>query len=112
MAFSVLAHREPLGVKDRFNLYIDGRWMQPQTEQIWTHVHPATHETVARFATAGAADVDRAVQAARRAFEEGPWPKMKARERKRILDRIAQLARDHGDQLNRLQTMDNGLPAS
>ncbi|HXR37041.1 MAG TPA: aldehyde dehydrogenase family protein, partial [Candidatus Binataceae bacterium] len=67
---------------------------------------------VARFATAGIKDVDRAVRAARKAFEEGPWSRMKTRERKRILDRIANLARANADQLNHLQTMDNGLPVS
>ncbi len=112
MPFSVLAHRERCGVKDHPRLYIDGRWVEPACDETWTHVHPATHEAVARLATAAAADVDRAVRAARSAFEQGPWPKMKARERKRILDRIAQLARTHADQLNHLQTMDNGLPVS
>ncbi len=112
MAISVLSHRDELGIKDCPNLYLDGRWVQPQNGELWTHIHPATHEAVARFATAGAADVDRAVVAARKAFEEGPWPKMKTRERKRILDRIAALARANAAQLNRLQTMDNGLPVS
>jgi aldehyde dehydrogenase (NAD+) len=112
MAISVLSHRGRLGVKDRWKLYIDGDWVQPQSEGIWTHVHPATHEAVTRFATANARDVDRAVRAARKAFDEGPWPAMKARERKRILDRIANLTRDNADQLNDLQTLDNGLPVS
>ena len=112
MAISVLTHCNRLGVKDRPTLYIDGTWVQPDNDETWTHVHPATHEAVARFATAGIKDVDRAVRAARKAFEEGPWPRMKTRERKRILDRIASLARANADQLNHLQTMDNGLPVS
>src|SRR5690242_20242928 len=109
MAISVLPHRDRLGVKDCSHLYLDGRWVAPESGEVWTHVHPATHETVARLATAGTRDVDRAVMAARTAFDEGPWPKMKARERKRILDRIANLARTHGTELNHLQTLDNGL---
>jgi aldehyde dehydrogenase (NAD+) len=112
MAISVLPHRDQLGVKDCPNLFLDGRWIQPESEEVWTHIHPATHEAVTRFAVANANDVDRAVVAARKAFEEGPWPKMKARERKRILDRIAHLARANAGQLNHLQTMDNGLPVS
>ncbi len=112
MAISVLAHRGRLGVKDRQEFYIDGKWVQPDSDESWTHIHPATHETVTRFATANAKDVDRAVRAARKAFDEGPWPAMKARERKRILDRIANLARANANQLNDLQTMDNGLPVS
>ncbi len=112
MAISVLTHRGRLGVKDRWKFYIDGSWVQPDSEETWTHTHPATHEAVTRFATANARDVDRAVRAARKAFDEGPWPVMKARERKRILDRIANLARANADQLNDLQTLDNGLPVS
>ena len=112
MAISVLGHRDRLGVKDRTKLYIDGNWVQPASNESWTHRHPATHEAVTRFAVADARDVDRAVRAAHTAFDEGPWPKMKARERKRILDRIANLARANADQLSHLQTLDNGLPVS
>lgn len=112
MAISVLTHRNRLGVKDCSRLYIDGNWVQPNSDASWTHIHPATHEQVTHFAVANARDVDRAVRAARKAFEEGPWPAMKARERKRILDRIANLARDNADLLNNLQTLDNGLPVS
>src|SRR6266849_90676 len=112
MAISVLAHCNRLGVKDCTKLYVDGAWVQPDSDDTWTHIHPATHEALARFGTANARDVDRAVRAARQAFEEGPWPRMKARERKRILDRIANLARANAAQLSDLQTMDNGLPVS
>ncbi len=112
MAFSVLPHRDQLGVKDCPNLYVDGRWIEPRGGESWAHIHPATHETVVRFAVAGAEDVDRAVRAARDAFEAGPWPRMKARDRKRVLDRIAGLARAHAAELNHLQTLDNGLPVS
>jgi aldehyde dehydrogenase (NAD+) len=93
-------------------LYVDGAWVDPSSEECWTHVHPATHEKVTRFAVASAVDVDRAVGAARTAFDEGPWPRMKSRDRKRILDRIAGLARANGARLNHLHTLDNGLPVS
>ena len=112
MAISVLPHRDQLGVKDCPKLFIDGRWIDAESDQVWTHIHPATHEAVTRFATAGASDIDRAVSAARRAFDEGLWPKMKARERKRILDKIAALARANAAHLSHLQTLDNGLPVS
>jgi aldehyde dehydrogenase (NAD+) len=112
MAISVLPHRDRLGIKDSAKVYVGGAWVEPEGEAVWTHVHPATHEAVTRFATAGVRDVDRAVRAARQAFEEGPWPKMKARERKKILDRIASLARANAAQLAHLHTLDNGLPVS
>jgi hypothetical protein len=43
MAISVLEHRNRLGIKDCPNLYIDGRWVQSQSDETWTHIHPATH---------------------------------------------------------------------
>src|SRR5213078_4210616 len=73
MTISVLPYRDELKVRDG-RLFIDGQWSESSDGGTWTHVHPATNEEVARFSTAGAADVDRAVHAARRAFDEGPWP--------------------------------------
>ena len=109
MSLSVLPYRDELKVADG-RLYIDGSWCDPADGGTWTHVHPATNEEVARFATAGPADVDRAVQAARRAFDEGPWPTMKARDRKRLLQHLVELIGEHADEVNRLQSLDNGLP--
>ena len=109
MSISVLPYRDELKVGEG-RLYIDGRWSESSDGGTWTHVHPATNEEVARFATAGPADVDRAVQAARRAFDEGPWPTMKARDRKKLLRRLIELIGDHADEINRLQSLDNGLP--
>ena len=109
MPISVLAHRDALGVKGG-QLFIDGRWRDSSDGSTWTHVHPATNEEVTDFQTASAADVDDAVRAARRAFDEGPWPSMKARERKLIMQRIVELIAADADRLNRLQTLDNGMP--
>ena len=58
------------------------------------------------------ADVDRAVRAARRAFDEGPWPRARATERIRVLRRVADLVREHGDELLALQALDNSVPLS
>ena len=91
-------------------MLIDGTWSAPQDEQTWEHRHPATGEHVAAFPIAGPADVDRAVRAARRAFDEGPWPRTRATERVKLLRRIADLVREHGDELLALQALDNSVP--
>src|SRR5438445_9786706 len=106
MALSMLRYRDELNVKDG-QLYVDGSWSDASDGATWTHVHPATNEELARFAVASRADVDRAVRAARRAFDEGPWPSMGTRDRKRLLQRLAGLIHEHTDEVNRLQTLDN-----
>ncbi|MBI2706565.1 MAG: aldehyde dehydrogenase [Actinobacteria bacterium] len=77
----------------------------------WTHSHPATNEQVGVLTTATKAQVDAAVRAARRAFD-GHWPHWKARDRKRLLQRIAQLVEANGAELDQMQTLDNGMPIS
>ena len=74
-----------------------------------TH-NPATEELITTVAEAGVEDVDRAVQAARAAFESGPWPKMKPAERARVLHKLGDLILANADEIARLETMDNGKP--
>ncbi len=109
MSISVLPHRDELHVGTG-RLYIDGQWCESADGATWTHVHPATNEEVTSFAVADATDVDRAVQAARRAFDDGPWPRMAARDRKMLLRRYIEALTDNADEINRLQSLDNGLP--
>ncbi|HSZ39621.1 MAG TPA: aldehyde dehydrogenase family protein [Trebonia sp.] len=109
MVASIKPYRDELGVRDGL-LLIDGSWVTGSSGGSWDHVHPATGEHVASFPIAGPADVDLAVRAARRAFDSGPWPKMRAGERARILRRIADAVRAHGDELLRVQALDNSVP--
>jgi acyl-CoA reductase-like NAD-dependent aldehyde dehydrogenase len=74
-----------------------------------TH-NPATEELITTVAEAGAEDVDRAVKAARAAFESGPWAKMKPADRARVLHRLGDLILANADEIARLETMDNGKP--
>jgi len=111
MVASITPHRDELGLGDGLML-IDGRWIPASGEAAWSHLHPATGEQVASFPVAGPADVDRAVRAARRAFDEGPWPRARAGERVRVLRTIADLVRAHGDELLGLQALDNSVPLS
>ncbi len=111
MVASIKPHRDEIGLTDGLML-IDGSWVAAQGGQAWNHSHPATGEDVASFPVAAAADVDLAVRAARRAFDEGPWPRARASERIRVLRRIADLVRGHGDELLKLQALDNSVPLS
>jgi aldehyde dehydrogenase (NAD+) len=109
MVASIKPHRDEVGLADGLML-IDGRWTAAEDGRTWDHRHPATGEDVASFPVAAAGDVDRAVRAARRAFDEGPWPRARATERIRVLRRIADLVREHGDELLKLQALDNSVP--
>ena len=72
--------------------------------------NPATEEVICEVAEGDAADVDLAVHAARAAFETGPWSRMDARDRGRLLHKLADLAEQHLDELAALETLDNGKP--
>jgi aldehyde dehydrogenase (NAD+) len=109
MALSVLGWRDRLGVGPG-RLLVDGGWVDAGGGR-WPHVHPASGEEVTTVGIATAEDVDRAVRAARRAFDEGPWPRMKARERTRLLRRVVEAILAHAEEFDRLQTLDNGMPA-
>ena len=109
MSLTIAPQRDQAGIKDG-QLLVNGEWVAARDGDMWTHVHPATGEEVGRFAVAGAQDVDAAVRAARAAFDEGPWGKSKARERIQVLLRAAELIRANGDELSRLQVLDNGIP--
>jgi len=111
MVASIKPHRDEVGLGDGL-LLIGGEWVPAGSGETWDHRHPATGEDVASFPIAGRRDVDQAVRAARRAFDEGTWPRARAGERIRVLRRIAELVREHGDELLALQALDNSVPLS
>ena len=85
-------------------LIIDGKAVDSASGKTYVTYNPATEEPICDVAEAGPEDVDRAVQAARTAFESGPWPKMKPAERQRALFKLGDLILQHGDELGRLET--------
>lgn len=89
---------------------IDGQWMDGSRS--FDTINPATGEVLTQVSEASAADVDRAVSAARRAFDDinGPWRKMTASERGRLLWKLADLIEQHIDEIAELETLDNGKP--
>ena len=91
-------------------LFINGQWADAASGKTFATPNPATGETLAHIAEGDAEDIDRAVRAARRAFEEGPWGRMTASERGRIIWRIGDLILEHTDELAQLESLDNGKP--
>src|SRR5919199_3356853 len=79
---------KPPKVKDQ-PLFIGGRWQDSVSGKTFPTVNPATGETICQVAEGDKADIDLAVKAARKAFEEGPWPKMSGAERGRLLNKLA-----------------------
>lgn len=106
-------HEEPISppVKvDETQLLINGKFVDAASGKTFPTLDPRTGEVIAHVAEGESEDVDRAVAAARKAFDEGPWPKMTAYERSRILLRFADLLEEHNDELAALETWDSGKP--
>lgn len=91
-------------------LFIGGQWVDPSTGRSFKTINPATEETIADIAEGDASDVDRAVAAARQAFEGGPWPAMTAAQRQKILWRIADHLEAKVDEFAMLESLDAGKP--
>jgi len=91
-------------------LYIDGQWLAPAKGGSFDTFDPSDETLLARVAAATAEDVDAAVRAARRAFDEGPWPRMSGAERAAVLRRIAEGIRGRQQELAELEVRDNGKP--
>ena len=91
-------------------MLIDGKWQDSRSGQTFATVNPATEEIVANVAEGDAADIDLAVKAARKAFDSGPWRTMDARDRGRLLYKLADLMESEIDDLAELETLDNGKP--
>ncbi|HEY7389308.1 MAG TPA: aldehyde dehydrogenase family protein, partial [Bryobacteraceae bacterium] len=93
-------------------ILINNRWVPSASGKTFATIDPSTSEEICQVAEADAADVDQAVAAARAAFERGPWRKMAASERGRLLNRLADLIEQHADELAALESLDNGKPVT
>ena len=91
-------------------LFINGQWAEAVSGKTFETPDPATGETLARVAEGETEDINRAVKAARKAFDEGPWSRMTTSERGRIIWRIGDLILEHLDELAQLESLDNGKP--
>ena len=95
-------------VPERTQLFIGGRFVEPKSGKRFASVNPATEETLSRIAEGGPADVDLAVRAARKAL--GPWSRLPAVERAKLMFRIARRIQERSRELAVLETMDGGKP--
>jgi len=91
-------------------LFIDGTWTEAASGKTFETPDPATGRPLAHVAEGDAEDIDRAVRAARRAFDSGPWGRITPSERGRIIWRIGDLILSHADELAQLESLDNGKP--
>jgi betaine-aldehyde dehydrogenase len=90
--------------------YVDGKWIDAAEGKRFDVFDPATGEVIARAADSQPADVEAAVDAARRAFDEGPWPRAGERERQSVLLRAAEIMRREARRLSELEVRDSGKP--
>ncbi|RSN20742.1 5-carboxymethyl-2-hydroxymuconate semialdehyde dehydrogenase [Amycolatopsis sp. WAC 01416] len=102
----------PDGVPERIRHYIGGELADSADGAVFDVLDPVTNEVYVQAAAGKKADIDRAVAAARKAFTEGPWPKLLPRERSRVLNRIADLVESRDKRLAALESFDSGLPIS
>jgi betaine-aldehyde dehydrogenase len=93
-------------------MVIDGDDAEALSGERFSRESPAHDTVVSTYPQAAPEDVDRAVQAARRVFDDGPWPRMAGAERARVLVRVAELVRRDADELARLEALESGKPVS
>jgi aldehyde dehydrogenase (NAD+) len=91
-------------------LLINNQWTEAASGRTFATINPSTGKEICQVAEADKEDVNRAVIAARQAFEHGPWRKMAAAERGRLMNKLADLIEKHADELARLEALDNGKP--
>jgi phenylacetaldehyde dehydrogenase len=93
-------------------LFINGEWVAAKSGKTFPVEDPATEETIAHAPAGDKADIDLAVEAARRAFETGPWSRISPAERSRLVWRLADLLEQHSDEFAELEALDNGKPVT
>ncbi len=105
-----MSHHVPTGLPEKIRHYIDGRFVDSIDESTFEVLDPVSNETYVLAAAGKAQDINAAVASARTAFTEGPWPRMKNRERAKILNAIADQVASRDQELAELETFDTGLP--
>jgi len=89
-------------------IFVGGQWRSPVSGETYATINPATEEVSAQVAKGDERDIDLAIQAARRAFDHGPWPRMAAAERSRILWKLADLITANLEEMARLESVNTG----
>ncbi len=97
-------------VSQKHQLLINGKWVEAASGKTFATYNPATGEVLAQVAEGDREDIDRAVKAARAAFETGPWSRLNASQRGRLVWKLADLIEQNLDELAELEMLDNGKP--
>jgi phenylacetaldehyde dehydrogenase len=93
-------------------MFINGKWVDSASGKTFPSYNPATGEVLARIAEGDREDIDRAVKAARAAFDKGPWRTMTPSERGRLIWKLADLIEKHAEEFAQLESLDNGKPVT
>ncbi|MCW8898667.1 MAG: aldehyde dehydrogenase family protein [Flavobacteriales bacterium] len=104
-----LESTDHINLKKQYDLFIGGKWVKPSSGKYFDTVNPATEEKLASIAEANDKDVDKAVKAARKAYNE-VWNKMPASERGKYIYRIARLIQERAREFAVIETLDGGKP--
>jgi phenylacetaldehyde dehydrogenase len=97
-------------VSRKHKMLINGRWVDSASGKTFPTFNPSTGEVLAQIAEGDREDINRAVQAARKAFENGPWPQLTASERGRLIWKLADLLEENLEEFAELESLDNGKP--
>ncbi len=97
-------------LNDVKGLYINGEYVPSVSGKTFHVMDPATEDVIAKVSEAQAEDIDKAVQAARKAFDDGEWAKLEAAERSRLIYKFADLLEEHREELAQIEALDNGKP--
>ena len=98
-----------ISIEDRYGLFIDGKFIEPEKGRYFKSINPANEEVLAEIAEATQQDVNKAVEAARNAYEK-TWSKLEAKERGKYIFRIARLIQERAREFSVIETMDGGKP--
>jgi acyl-CoA reductase-like NAD-dependent aldehyde dehydrogenase len=101
---SVFLQQQPI------KMLIRGQWVEAASGKTFNTINPSTGEVLAKVAEGDSEDINRAVAAARKAFEGGSWPKLTPSQRGRLLLKLADLIEQNAEELAQLETLDNGKP--
>ena len=96
-------------LKERYNHFINGKWVKPSSGNYFDTINPADHEKIAEIADGSAQDVDQAVKAARKAYDE-VWSVMPAKERGKYIYRIARMIQEKAREFSVIESLDGGKP--
>lgn len=106
----IMSQNIPANLPNKIRHFINGEFVDSISGEEFDVLNPVTNKTYITASSGQQADIDRAVVAARRAFTDGPWPKMLPRQRSRILHKIADIVESRDSQLAELESFDTGLP--